>query len=135
MYTLRLIKGISYSGGFDGKLKATRDNPECVVQTKEEADMLLSDGFFTLVSVEADSSGEDNPPTDDPPPQAPDFSKMKKSELEDYAESVGADLSKCKNNDERIAAIQAALNDEGKTVTVTGEGSGSLTMIDLQNAE
>lgn len=116
MIKLKLIKGLSYRGGIDGKVKATKASPFCSVETMEEAQAAVASGYFQIVE------GAPVPPSE--PPKDPgtdsntekDIEKMTKDELVAYAEELGIDISKCKNNDERKEAIKNALEEAGPKV-------------------
>ena len=102
---LKLIKGLSYRGGKDGTLRATKDKPFCVVETLEEAQAAVASGHFQLVEELKVKETEKAPDPD----ATKSLSKMTKDELEAYAAEIGVDLSECKNNDERKDAIKKAL--------------------------
>lgn len=104
---LKLIKGLSYRGGKDGTLKATKDKPFCFVETMEEAQAAIASGYFQLVNEP--KVNESEKPSD--PDNIKSISKMSKDELEAYAAEKGIDISGCKNNDERKEAIKKALEE------------------------
>lgn len=113
MITLKLKKGLSYSGS----VKATRDKPFVVVETAEEAEVLVASGYFE--QLEAEAEAPEVPKAEPEPPNLAELEKMDKKQLEAEAERRGIDISGAKNNGERIVAI------------IEGAG-GSITMIDLQ---
>lgn len=112
MIKLKLIKGLSYRGGRDGSLKATKDKPFCYVETMEEAQEAIASGHFQMVEGEQAIPGK--PVNDIPPAKAVD--DMTKDELLAYAKEKGIDLSECKNNDERKETIKKALEGESTKV-------------------
>lgn len=98
MYTVKLIKGRSYSGA----VHVTRKNPEITVEDRQLADDLVATGYFALTNVDegASDSSEVN---------AEAIRKMNKEDLMTLAERENIDLSDCKNNEDRAAAIITAL--------------------------
>lgn len=100
MYKLKLIKACSY----DGKVKATAENPFVTVEMKEDAEYLTKLGIFELLGTFEEDGGE---------AEKPSIDKMKKAELEAFAAENGIDLSDCSNNDEKKAKIKAALEEDG----------------------
>lgn len=111
MIKLKLIKGLSYRGGIDGKVKATKANPFCDVETMEEAQAAVASGYFQIIEGEP---GQSNEPPKEPKADSDsekDIEKMTKDELVAYAEELGVDVSKCKNNDERKEVIKKALEE------------------------
>ena len=107
MYKLKLIKGLSYRGGKDGKVKVTRDKPFCVVENLEEAEALLASGHFQMVAEPKalEEKGQKEPKA---------VKDMTKEELITFALINGIDISLCKNNDERKAVITKALEEKGQ---------------------
>ncbi len=123
---LKLIKGLSYRGGANRALKASKGQPFVSVETMEEAEAAMATGHFEIVRV------PQAPPPAEPPAgtqedkkqaQTPRTSaalttadlskplnKMTTAELVARAAEIGVDISDCKNNDERREAIQAALD-------------------------
>jgi hypothetical protein len=110
---IKLIKGLSYRGGRDGTLKATKDNPFCIVKTMEEARVAIATGHFQFVEEIKDKEPERN------------LNKMTKDELEDYAAEIGVDISECKNNDERREAIKKVLEEAEGGKEAAGEEVGA----------
>lgn len=102
---LKLIKGLSYRGGKEGILKATKDKPFCFVETMDEAEAAIASGHFQLVEVPKVKELEK--PSN--PEATKGIGKMTKDELESYAVEIGVDISDCKNNDERKDTIKKAL--------------------------
>lgn len=124
---LKLIKGLSYRGGKEGILKATKDKPFCFVETMEEAEAAIASGHFQLVEVPKVEVPKTEVPKQ-PSNPSPDKSigKMTKDELEAYAVEIGVDISECKNNDERKDAIKNALEKaESKKPEPDNDGDGS----------
>lgn len=109
---IKLIKGLSYRGGKDGTLRATKDKPFCIVKTMEEARAAIATGHFKLIEEIKDKEPERN------------IGKMTKDELEDFAAELGVDISGCKNNDERKEAIKKALEEAEKGKENAGETDG-----------
>lgn len=103
MFKLKLIKGMSYHGGIDGHIKVTKANPECIVETDEEAQSLIGSGFFSL--VERVESGAE-PQKDGDPHLSIDSMTVK--ELKEYAAEHEVDISACKNKEEIKAVISEA---------------------------
>ncbi len=110
---IKLIKGLSYRGGKDGTLRATKDKPFCIVKTMEEARAAIATGHFKFVEEIKDKEPEKT------------IGKMTKDELEDYAAELGVDISDCKNNDERKEAIKKALEEAGSAKEANGKGEES----------
>jgi hypothetical protein len=108
---------LSYRGGKDGTLRATKDKPFCIVKTMEEARAAIATGHFQFIEEIKDKELERN------------IGKMTKDELEDYAAEIGVDISGCKNNDERKEAIKKALEEAEKgkedDSETDGEDAGS----------
>lgn len=108
---VKLIKGLSYfnlATGFSAKKDKFVDVED------ELGAKLIATGKFAEVKG-------DEQPVAPAPEQAPtgaittasfakkkSLSEMKTAELEAYAKEKGIDISACKNNDERVAAIKAA---------------------------
>ena len=57
---LRLTHGASYTG----KIKATRKNPDVIVEDKAIADEAVATGYFEVVSDEANSKADPEPVAD-----------------------------------------------------------------------
>jgi hypothetical protein len=112
---IKLIKGLSYRGGKDGTLRATKDKPFCIVKTMEEARAAIATGHFQFIEEIKDKEPEKN------------IGKMTKDELEDYAAEIGIDISGCKNNDERKEAIKKALEEAEKKEAEKGKEDDSET--------
>lgn len=111
MRKLELIKGLSYSMK---RFSAIKGEPFSVED--EKADQLMKTGRFKeivdevkedVVNQEEAPDNAENSPHDEKP-----IEKMKKEELVEYAEKNGIDISACKNNEERIATIKAAMSDD-----------------------
>lgn len=118
--TLKLIKGLSYRGGVNGILKATKVKPFCTVETMEEAKAAVATGHFEIVTAAA--------PTEDMNQKKPSsavttadlpkaLNKMTTNELIAKATELNVDISQCNTNKERVGAIQKAL-DEGAQNTI-----------------
>lgn len=127
MYKLKLIKGLSYRGGNDGKVKVTRDKPFCVVENVEDAEALLASGHFQMVELpKVKDLGNGDVKVGEQGIQFTvenkSISNMVKDELIAFAEEKGIDISECKNNDERKTTIKKALEEaEDDSKTKTGE--------------
>ena len=93
MFTLKLIKARSYNG----KICATRANPIVEVEDEAIAEEAVATGYFTLVSADEDHSDA-----------SIDWNEMTITELEEYAEKNGIDLTGAKRKAEIIAAIEAS---------------------------
>ena len=52
---LKLTKGLSYRGGVNGILKATKDKPFILVSTMEEAQAAVATGYFEIVGTQKQS--------------------------------------------------------------------------------
>lgn len=102
---LKLIKGLSYRGGKDGTLRATKDEPFCYVETLEDAQVAVASGHFKMVLEPVVKKLEK------PNDTFKSINKMTKDELEAYAEKIDIDISDCKNNDERKETIKKALEE------------------------
>lgn len=100
MFTLKLIKGRSYTGY---GVYATAESPCVEVERKEVADALVARGYFSLINMGAPAGGDK---TGDKP-----LEKMTEKELEVYAAENGIDLSGANKKAEKLAAIQQALAD------------------------
>lgn len=129
MFKLTLIKGLSYSGGREGRVSVTTKKPDVIVETQDEADELVDTGYFKLVESDTAaakaSSGSDGSEGDPGAASGADMTdeekaaaeldaelkaidKMTKEELIAYAEKNSVDLSACTNNDQRKEALKAA---------------------------
>lgn len=104
MYQIKLIKGLSYCGGREGTIKATKDSPFCMVVTLEEAQEAVATGYFEFVKKEIIIHNQD-------PVQITKeaIDKLTKPELIELAEQHAINLAECKTNDERKEAIIQAL--------------------------
>ena len=109
MITLKLVKGISYTG----TVRATAKNPFCTVDTDKEAEALVASGFFKIIFTTEVECKKDTSSQKPPEEKEIVIDKMKKEDLEALAAKLGVDLSTCKNNDERKAALKAVLEDQG----------------------
>lgn len=108
MFKLKLIKGLSYSG----IVSATAKNPYVTVDNEEIALAAVETGYFEIVerseNIPGGKNGESNSG------ENKDWKKLNKDELITFANEHNIDVSSCKNQDERIAIIEAALaNDDG----------------------
>lgn len=104
MYHLKLCKGLSYHS-MDGKIKATRQQPDAYTEDKATADAAVASGFFKLVGeVETPllPSGEVLGHLD--PEQ---LESMTIPELKKLAEDMGVDIKGLKAKADIIAAIVA----------------------------
>lgn len=132
MYKLKLIKGLSYRGGNDGKVKVTRDKPFCVVENVEEAEALLASGHFQMVELpKVKDLGNGDVKFGEQGIQFTvenkSISNMVKDELIAFAKEKGIDISECKNNDERKTTIKKALEE------AEAEGEDSKTKTDEED--
>lgn len=103
MYQIKLIKGLSYWGGRDGVIRATKGNPFCEVETIEEAQEAVETGYFTLTGEVKAEVKVQVPLTKEA------IDKLNKTELIELAEQHAINLAECKTNDERKEAIIQAL--------------------------
>lgn len=107
MYRLELCKGLSYHG----IVSATKKHPMVTIDDKEKAEFLVSTGYFKQIAeyTEEKASAEAAvaTPTTEVPKKA--LSNYTKAELESYAAEIGADISDCTNNDQRVAVIKEVL--------------------------
>lgn len=108
MFKLKLVKGLSYSG----IVSATAKDPFVTVDSEETALAAVETGYFEIVerseNIPDGKNGESNSG------ENKDWKKLNKDELIAFANEHNIDVSSCKNQDERIAIIEAALaNDDG----------------------
>lgn len=101
MYKIQLVKGLSYHG----IVTATKDSPIVEVETKEEADSLVSGGHFVMLETAAENGGE----------AKTDLGKMTKDELIAYAADKGIEI----NADGKKADILSAIK-EAETAAENG---------------
>lgn len=120
MTTLKLIKGLSYSGA----VRATKANPLVEVEDDETVAYLLAEGHFIAVDVPTTEStgntgeetGDDE--TDDETPEGiiqqdggeetptpEQLNDMTVAELKAYAEKHSIDVSKCSKKADYMQAI------------------------------
>jgi len=111
VYTLKLIKGLSYSG----VVKASQKHP--YVQTEDEAtaNAAVASGYFELVG----GLPEPEPPPDDDVPDYAALASMTKAELEAYAKAEEIDLAGAKTKADILQVISASYG-------------GSYTMMEIQ---
>lgn len=107
MFKLKLIKGLSYSG----IVSATAKNPYVTVDNEEIALAAVETGYFKIVerseNIPDGKNGENKA-------ENKDWKKLNKDELITFANEHNIDVSSCKNQDERIAIIEAALDNDGE---------------------
>jgi hypothetical protein len=117
MYHLRLCRARSYRG----IVIATKKNPDVYVPEKEQADQLVSSGYFVLVSEsENDHLGDGEPETEEAEyedehldlfedeereetgevPLIAELNAMTKVQLSNYAGKKGIDVTGCKTKDD-----------------------------------
>ena len=118
MYRLKLIKALSYSG----IVTATKTKPFVIVPEKEQAEYLVSTGYFELVEGEgattekADENSEQKnsdellfPDEEEAEKESPsvmvELQKKTKDELVAYAGMKGIDLTGCNKKDEIFQRI------------------------------
>lgn len=112
MFKLKLIKGLSYSG----IVSATAKNPYVTVDNEETALAAVETGYFKIVECSenipdgnnGENSGGENKAGNK------DWKKLNKDDLIAFADEHNIDVSSCKNQDERIAIIEAALDNDGE---------------------
>lgn len=117
MYTLRLVKGLSYAG----VVYATKDNPVVFVEDEEVAAKALATGYFAAVGAvppaglgEAMSDLNSDPPDrddededeDGDEDQTDDIHKMTKEQLILYAEQHDVDLTGCTSKKAILAQVE-----------------------------
>ena len=109
MFTLKLIKGLSYAGA----VYATKESPEVSVEDKATAEALIASGYFKLVdSAENDGAGSNT---------AADIDKMTVAQLEAYAADKGIDLAGCNKKAAILAKIKEANDAENDGEADYGE--------------
>lgn len=113
MFKLKLIKGLSYNG----IVSATAKNPYITVDDEETALAAVDTGYFKIVErAEKGNDGQNNNDgqgdngTNKEEPK--DWKKFNRDDLIAFANEHNIDVSGCKNQDERIAIIEAALADD-----------------------
>lgn len=113
MYKLLLCKGLSYHG----IVTATVNSPFVDVENRTVADYLVGTGYFKLISqpvpqseIQLDGIRESEPIAKDKPSKKKALESYTKAELEEYATELGADITDCTNNDQRIAVIKEVLS-------------------------
>lgn len=97
-YHLKLTKALSYCG----VVKATKKNPDVLVEDKTTADEAVATGYFKLVEGEAD------------PGSGKTLGEMTGPELETYAAYKGVNLKGISKKADIIAKLKEELGDEGK---------------------
>lgn len=109
MFKLKLIKGLSYNG----IVSATAKNPYVTVDDKKTALAAVDTGYFKIVdNSKKDNDGQNANGTNNENPK--DWKKLNKDDLIAFANEHNIDVSACKNQDERIAIIEAVLADDCK---------------------
>ncbi len=129
MATLKLIKGLSYSGS----VHATQANPLVEVSDTDEIDRLTADGYFQLVGEQASSTdtepdgtpegiiSDDDSTGSEVIPSPKELEAMTKAELSTYADAHSIDITTCKTKADLMQAISVY-------------GGGSYTMMDIQQS-
>ncbi len=110
MFKLKLIKGLSYSG----IVSATSKNPYVTVDNEETALAAVETGYFKIVERSENIPDEKTGKINDG--ESKDWKKLNKDDLIAFANEHNIDVSSCKNQDERIAIIEAALANEDGTI-------------------
>lgn len=114
MYKLLLCKGLSYHG----IVTATVNSPFVEVENRMIADCLVKTGYFKLISQPTQQSvsqhmeemGEEQSTEKNKITKKKNLESYTKAELEAYATEIGADITECTNNDQRIAVIKEVLS-------------------------
>ncbi len=110
MFKLKLIKGLSYSG----IVSATAKEPFVTVDNEETALAAVETGYFKIVEHTEDIPDGKMGKINDG--ENKDWKKLNKDDLIAFANENNIDVSSCKNQDERIAIIEAALANEDGTI-------------------
>ncbi|TCX51934.1 MULTISPECIES: hypothetical protein [unclassified Dehalobacter] len=125
---LKLTKGLSYRGGLNGALKATKDKPFISVETKKEAEAAVATGYFEIVGAAAPAAPAANLLNDVKSSSAVTtadlpkaLSKMTTDELVAKATDLNVDISECKTNKERVETIQAAIDAAAEAAVATSQ--------------
>lgn len=110
MFKLKLIKGLSYSG----IISATAKNPFVTVDDEKTALAAVETGYFKIVecSEKIPDGKNDENNSGENKSEDKDWRKLNKDALIVFANEHNIDVSFCKNQDERIAIIEAALKDD-----------------------
>lgn len=107
MFKLKLIKGLSYNG----IVSATAKNPYVTVDDEQTALAAVDTGYFKIVEkAEKENDGQKANGSNKEEPK--DWRKLNKDDLIAFANEHNIDVSECKNQDERIAIIEASLADD-----------------------
>lgn len=113
MFTLKLIKGRSYSG----IVNATQEEPFVKVESEDVVKAACATGYFDLVRCTAPEEksantapAENNKKADDKEQDAPikTMDVMSAKELDALGESFGVDVSKIRAKADKIEAIKKA---------------------------
>lgn len=111
MYTLKLIKGKSYTGA----VRATEKKPLVELENKAEAEALVATGYFALIS-------EDTP---DPLPDIDvELEKMTIAQLQEFAKLNDIDLGGATRKDDILTAIENAGSTVDPADQFVGNGGG-----------
>lgn len=122
MYRIRLVKGLSYT---DGKISATREKPDVVVEEKADAIRYVNTGFFVFVEEQAKTDADPGETKDgqeetdgyfdddlfqepeelEKPNLAAELQKRNVDDLKAYAKGVGIDLTGLSKKQEIISRI------------------------------
>ena len=108
MFKLKLIKGLSYNG----IVSATAKNPYVTVDNEETALAAVATGYFKIVERAPKNDGNN----DNGKEKDNDWKKLNRDDLIAFANEHNIDVSACKNQDERIALIEASLANDGNKI-------------------
>ena len=122
-YHLKFVKAASYYG-CGGKVQATRQKPDLILEDKAVVDKALATGYFKLLE-----ETEVPPEHNDEPQSGKTLEEMTVSELETFATYKGVSLKGVKGKENMIAKLKEEL---GAEETENEVDYGSPTMTELQ---
>ena len=128
MITLKLIKGLSYTGW----VNATKKNPYVTVEDEAIAEKAVASGYFEIVSSVPAQEPAEAAEAAEPEPAygGKTLAEMTKSEIETFATYKNVSLKGITKKTAMIAALKKALPDED----LSGEIKyGSPTIVELQD--
>ena len=120
---LKFVKAASYYG-CGGKVQATRQKPDLILEDKAVVDKALATGYFKLLE-----ETEVPPEHNDEPQSGKTLEEMTVSELETFATYKGVSLKGVKGRNNMIAKLKEEL---GAEETENEVDYGSPTMTELQ---
>lgn len=99
MYTLKLIRGLSYCG----IVTASRERPCVLVEEEELANAVVATGYFELIDVNPEAW----PETEEGTVERMDTMTVK--QLREYAKNIGVDLAGATKKEDILAILYKAI--------------------------